>query len=937
MKRMLINATQKEELRVALVDGQRLFDLDIESPGHEQKKANIYKGKITRVEPSLEAAFVDYGAERHGFLPLKEIAREYFPADYVFQGRPNIRDILTEGQEVIVQVNKEERGNKGAALTTFVSLAGSYLVIMPNNPRAGGISRRIEGDERIELKEALSSLDVPEGVGLIVRTAGVGKSPEELQWDLKVLLHHWEAIKQASQSRPAPFLIHQESDVIVRAIRDYLRRDIGEILIDSPKVFEKAKAHIKLVRPDFINRVKLYQGEVPLFSHYQIESQIESAFQREVRLPSGGSIVIDVTEALTAIDINSARSTRGGDIEETALNTNLEAADEIARQLRLRDLGGLVVIDFIDMTPVRHQREVENRIRDAVRQDRARIQISRISRFGLLEMSRQRLSPSLGESSHHVCPRCQGTGKVRDNESLSLSILRLIEEEALKENTKQVHTIVPVQIASYLLNEKRKAVHSIEKRHDVDIIVVPNEAMETPHFSVFRVREGEELNELSYNLTKFHDAQDDTFVPEESLVSRNIETAAVTSEQVMESAAVSLSIPTAAPAPVERKSEEPSLFAKIVAAIKGLFASEPKEEEKNQNNRNNRNNNRNNRRNQDRRNNRRSRNNENNDNAKNTDEENVRPTRERVNNRRNRRNANEEVTSESAVNFANVSDDNRQEEKAEKPVAERRQRRDLRKRVRIDDNSTDVNENVIEAVEVPVVETVQNEVVENNVADNAEDKPRQERQRRTPRHLRTSNNQRRRRNEVKSPMPLFAAVASPELASGKVCIDYSAVNAPKENNFLSVDELLEQEKTKKGVITPATGIVVEEKSVEAQPALDFITQPANEAVQQKVQESLERLHHKSEPVAKVATTEVEPQEKTEFVRSYVFTGRAGTISAVQHTKAAMTLAKAPDEESKPFPIVEWTESRYYFNGKGAAGHHSAISHIYSEPTQAKAE
>lgn len=933
MKRMLINATQKEELRVALVDGQRLFDLDIESPGHEQKKANIYKGKITRVEPSLEAAFVDYGAERHGFLPLKEIAREYFPADYVFQGRPNIRDILTEGQEVIVQVNKEERGNKGAALTTFVSLAGSYLVIMPNNPRAGGISRRIEGDERIELKEALSSLDVPEGVGLIVRTAGVGKSPEELQWDLKVLLHHWEAIKQASQSRPAPFLIHQESDVIVRAIRDYLRRDIGEILIDSPKVFEKAKAHIKLVRPDFINRVKLYQGEVPLFSHYQIESQIESAFQREVRLPSGGSIVIDVTEALTAIDINSARSTRGGDIEETALNTNLEAADEIARQLRLRDLGGLVVIDFIDMTPVRHQREVENRIRDAVRQDRARIQISRISRFGLLEMSRQRLSPSLGESSHHVCPRCQGTGKVRDNESLSLSILRLIEEEALKENTKQVHTIVPVQIASYLLNEKRKAVHSIEKRHDVDIIVVPNEAMETPHFSVSRVREGEELNELSYNLTKFHDAQDDTFVPEESLVSRNIETAAVTSEQVMESAAVSLSIPTAAPAPVERKSEKPSLFAKIVAAIKGLFASEPKEEEKNQNNRNNRNSNRNNRRNQERRNNRRSRNNENNDNAKNTDEENTRPTRERVNNRRNRRNANEEVTSESAVNLANVSDDHRQEEKVEKTAAERRQRRDLRKRVRIENDANNIHNNIVEQAEAP---TVKNEVTESHTVEHTEDKPRQERQRRTPRHLRTSNNQ-RRRNEVKSPMPLFAAVASPELASGKVWVDYSVVNSVKESNFLSVDELLEQEKTKKGVITPATGIVVEEKSVKTQPALDFITQPANEAVQQKVQESLERLHHKSEPIAQIETAEVEPQEKAEFVRSYVFTGRAGTISAVQHTKAAMTLAKAPDEVSKPFPIVEWTESRYYFNGKGAAGHHSAISHIYSEATQAKAE
>ena len=641
MKRMLINATQKEELRVALVDGQRLFDLDIESPGHEQKKANIYKGKITRVEPSLEAAFVDYGAERHGFLPLKEIAREYFPDDYVFQGRPNIRDILSEGQEVIVQVNKEERGNKGAALTTFVSLAGSYLVIMPNNPRAGGISRRIEGDERTELKEALSSLDVPEGVGLIVRTAGVGKSPEELQWDLKVLLHHWEAIKQASQNRPAPFLIHQESDVIVRAIRDYLRRDIGEILIDSPKVFEKAKEHIKLVRPDFINRVKLYQGEVPLFSHYQIESQIESAFQREVRLPSGGSIVIDVTEALTAIDINSARSTRGGDIEETALNTNLEAADEIARQLRLRDLGGLVVIDFIDMTPVRHQREVENRIRDAVRQDRARIQISRISRFGLLEMSRQRLSPSLGESSHHICPRCQGTGKVRDNESLSLSILRLIEEEALKENTKQVHTIVPVQIASYLLNEKRKAISNIEKRHNVDVIVAPNEAMETPHFSVFRLRDGEEVNELSYNLAKIHCEKDES--TEESLVSRNMETTVVAEQPAVESAAVALSISEAAPTPVERKSNEQSLLAKIIAKIKGLFASES-EENKPKNNRTSRNSNRNPRRSQDRRTSRRPRS-ENNETER--TEEQVRNIRER-NQRRPRRNLVEESIAESA-------------------------------------------------------------------------------------------------------------------------------------------------------------------------------------------------------------------------------------------------------------------------------------------------
>ena len=937
MKRMLINATQKEELRVALVDGQRLFDLDIESPGHEQKKANIYKGKITRVEPSLEAAFVDYGAERHGFLPLKEIAREYFPDDYVFQGRPNIRDILSEGQEVIVQVNKEERGNKGAALTTFVSLAGSYLVIMPNNPRAGGISRRIEGDERTELKEALSSLDVPEGVGLIVRTAGVGKSPEELQWDLKVLLHHWEAIKQASQNRPAPFLIHQESDVIVRAIRDYLRRDIGEILIDSPKVFEKAKEHIKLVRPDFINRVKLYQGEVPLFSHYQIESQIESAFQREVRLPSGGSIVIDVTEALTAIDINSARSTRGGDIEETALNTNLEAADEIARQLRLRDLGGLVVIDFIDMTPVRHQREVENRIRDAVRQDRARIQISRISRFGLLEMSRQRLSPSLGESSHHICPRCQGTGKVRDNESLSLSILRLIEEEALKENTKQVHTIVPVQIASYLLNEKRKAISNIEKRHNVDVIVAPNEAMETPHFSVFRLRDGEEVNELSYNLAQIHCEKDES--TEESLVSRNVETTVVAEQPAVESAAVALSISEAAPTPVERKSNEPSLLAKIIAKIKGLFASES-EENKPKNNRTSRNSNRNQRRPQDRRTSRRPRS-ENNETER--TEEQVRNIRER-NQRRPRRNLVEESIAESAVNSTPVFE--AQDEKTEQ-VTQRRQRRDLRKRVRVEDNEMAVenNESIVEQmpeVEVVEVQTVQDD--EKPVRQNQERSERQDRQRRTPRHLRAANNQRRRRNqEPKSPMPLFAAVASPELASGKAWVDYSTVNAQKENNFLSVDELLEQEKTKKGFITPAMGIVVEEKSLEVKPALDFITQPANESVQKKVQESLERLnsHKPQETVesieATIAVNEPEIVNEPAFVRTYEFNGRLGTISSVAHTKAEMTLAKASDEMPQRFPIIEWQDSRYYFYGKGAAGHHCAISHVYSEPTRAKSE
>ncbi|PSU51446.1 ribonuclease E [Photobacterium frigidiphilum] len=600
MKRMLINATQKEELRVALVDGQKLFDLDIESPGHESKKANIYKGRITRIEPSLEAAFVDYGSERHGFLPLKEVARDYFPANYTYQGRPNIKEVLKEGQEVIVQVDKEERGNKGAALTTFISLAGSYLVLMPNNPRAGGISRRIEGEERTQLKAALSTLELPKGMGLIVRTAGVGKSAEELEWDLNVLLNHWSAVKEAADSNSAPFLIHQESNVIARAIRDYLRRDIGEILIDSPKIFDRAREHIKLIRPDFLSRVKRYEGEVPLFSHYQIESQIESAFQREVRLPSGGSIVIDPTEALTSIDINSARATKGGDIEETAFQTNLEAADEVARQLRLRDLGGLVVIDFIDMTPVRHQREVENRLREAVRMDRARVQIGRISRFGLLEMSRQRLSPSLAEASHHVCPRCTGTGVVRDNESLSLSILRLIEEEALKDNSAQVLAIVPVAVASYLLNEKRRSVQHIEKFHTVRVVIVPNAEMETPHFEVLRIREGDQKDTLSYQMPKVIEAikeAEAAEAPQQERVIKKHE------EPVLQGFAspktpapvVAVKPKPAAPAKAVAAAEaKPGLFNRLFSALTNLFSAsteqvpEKKVEEKQDNRNDNR-------------------------------------------------------------------------------------------------------------------------------------------------------------------------------------------------------------------------------------------------------------------------------------------------------------------------------------------------------------
>ena len=493
MKRMLVNATQPEELRVALVDGQILYDLDIETPARERKKSNIYKGRITRVEPSLEAAFVQYGAERHGFLPFKEISREYFSgSDDTDPAKVSIADVIKEGQEVVVQVEKEERGNKGAALTTFISLAGRYLVLMPNNPRAGGVSRRIEGDDRSEIRDALKEIEVPEGMGLIVRTAGVGRNAEELQWDLDYLLNLWSAVKKAGETQAAPFLIYQESNVIIRALRDYLRADIGEILIDDREVYERAREFVQQVMPHNLQKLKFYDDRVPLFSRYQIESQIESAFQREVRLPSGGLIVIDHTEALISIDINSARATKGADIEETALKTNVEAAEEIARQLRLRDLGGLIVIDFIDMGPNRNQRDVENRLRDAVKQDRARVQVGRISRFGLLEMSRQRLRSSLGESSLEVCSRCSGQGTVRSVESLALSVLRIIEEEAMKDKTGKVLAQLPVDVATFLLNEKRTILGALEARNGIEVILIPNRRLETPHYELQRLRTDEE-------------------------------------------------------------------------------------------------------------------------------------------------------------------------------------------------------------------------------------------------------------------------------------------------------------------------------------------------------------------------------------------------------------------------------------------------------------
>jgi ribonuclease E len=490
MKRILFNATHPEELRLAIIDGQKLLDLDIESAAFQQKKGNIYKGKVTRVEPSLEAAFVDYGTERQGFLPLKEISRIYFQGydDRTPMSQVRIKDVIKEGQEFIVQVDKEERGTKGAALTTFVSLAGRYLVLMPNNPKGGGISRRIEGEERAELREAMAHLQVPDDYSLIARTAGIGRSPEELQWDLDYLIALWDAISKAAADRPAPFLIYQESNLVVRAVRDYLRQDIGEILVDNPEIHERMAKFIQQVAPQSADKLKLYKDETPLFSRFQIERQIESAFSREVRLPSGGEIVFDKTEALVTIDVNSGRATRGADIEETALNTNLEAADELARQLRLRDLGGLIVIDFIDMTPERNRREVENRLMDALRVDRARVQVGRISRFGLLEMSRQRLRPALAESSSLVCPRCEGSGHIRGVQSSALQVLRMIQEEAMKENTAAVHVHLPAETATFLLNEKRMEISAIESRLGTPVLIIPSTGFETPHYHIRRLK-----------------------------------------------------------------------------------------------------------------------------------------------------------------------------------------------------------------------------------------------------------------------------------------------------------------------------------------------------------------------------------------------------------------------------------------------------------------
>ena len=557
MKRMLFNATQAEELRVAIVDGQKLIDLDIETTGKEQRKGNIYKGVITRIEPSLEAAFVDYGNERHGFLPFKEVSRSFFQNPDADPARVSIREALREGQELIVQVDKDERGNKGAALTTFISLAGRYIVLMPNNPRGGGVSRRVEGEDRNELRDTINQLEVPNGMSIIARTAGIGRSVEELNWDLSYLMQLWNAIETAAKQQSGAYLIYQEGSLVIRAIRDYFHQEIGEILIDTEAIYEQARQFMGHVMPANVNRVKLYKDDVPLFSRFQIEHQIETAYSRQVPLPSGGAVVIDHTEAMVTIDVNSARATRGADIEETATRTNLEAADEIARQLRLRDLGGLVVIDFIDMEAARNQRDVENRLRDALRYDRARVQTGKISRFGLLELSRQRLQTSLGETSHIACPRCHGTGHIRSIESSALHILRILQEEAMKDGTAAVHAQVPIDVATYLLNEKRNEFHSIETRLKVNVLLIPNVGLETPNYTVTRLRH-DELNQNDIVLPSYKMAD----LPVEAVAP----SAAVQKPEAQRPQAAVQGITPAQPAPVSapaREEAKPSILEKI--------------------------------------------------------------------------------------------------------------------------------------------------------------------------------------------------------------------------------------------------------------------------------------------------------------------------------------------------------------------------------------
>jgi len=735
---MLFNATQSEELRVAIVDGQKLVDLDIEHAGKEQRKSNIYKGVITRVEPSLEAAFVDYGMERHGFLPFKEISRSYY-SEKADSGKARIQDVIKEGQELIVQVDKDERGNKGAALTTYISLAGRYLVLMPNNPRGGGVSRRIEGEDRNELRDVMAQLEVPKNMSIIARTAGIGRNAEELQWDLNYLTQLWTAVEEASHIQPGAFLIYQEGSLVIRAIRDYFSADIGEILIDTPDVHEQAVQFMNHVMPGNVARVKLYQDEIPLFSRFQIEHQIESAFSREVRLPSGGAIVIDHTEALVSVDVNSGRSIKGADIEQTAFNTNLEAAEEVARQLRLRDLGGLVVIDFIDMESQRNQREVENTLRDALHADRARVQTGKISRFGLLELSRQRLRPSLGETNHAVCPRCNGTGHIRGIESTALHILRITQEEAMKDNSAIIQVQLPVEAATFLLNEKRADIHKIEQRMGVEVVLIPNVHMETPNYSITRIKSddvNEETSQASYKMVE---------MPAETAYVRNM------TEEAKPKAPEALvkGIKTATSAPlVEQKAEAtastPVAKISLLGRIKKWFGGKTEAEvvEKAADNATR-------------------------ENGRNNNDRNRNNNRDRDRNRNRDRNANNRDRN-------NVNNDKPQQQQAKpqqaKPERQERPQRQDRVDNRNAETKNEVHTEVIEKVESTTVAAG----LPNAVAADANQPPRQERSGRRSRGGR-NRNKNRDANREDNREPRDPNAATPAFVPNDVVVDSTPI------------------------------------------------------------------------------------------------------------------------------------------------------------------
>ncbi len=883
MKRMLINATQPEELRVAMVDGQKLYDLDIENRTRVQKKASIFKGKITRVEPSLEAAFVDFGAERHGFLPLKEIAREYFyrsPPNS--QGRMKIRDVVKEGTEVIVQVEKEERGGKGAALSTFVSLAGRYMVLMPNNPKAGGISRRIEGEERDQLRDAMADLEIPTGMGVIVRTAGIGKSSEELQWDLSYLLTIWEAVQAAAEPKPAPFLLFQESNVIVRAIRDYVRNDIGEVLIDGADAYQEASQFVEKVMPHYASKIKQYSGEIPLFNRYQVESQIETAFQREVHLPSGGSIVIDPTEAMVAIDINSARATRGSDIEETALQTNLEAADEIARQLRLRDMGGLIVIDFIDMSSNRNQRSVENRMRDALEADRARVQVGRISRFGLLEMSRQRLRPSLGETIATVCPRCDGQGTIRDTKSLALVILRLIQDEAQKDRSAEIRAMVPVDVATYLLNEKRSAIRQIEKTNKLRVLVIPNPALVTPHYEVVRLRDDDtDAGEVvSFDIA--HDAEVEESILDVREITIEQPVAAVQPSQLTQQAP---NRPTASASSAASAAEKkPSLLKRILTALFGSPAKEaptPAQKPARSSSRNSRGNT--NKRRQDQRGNRGNSKNRNDNQNRNNDEGGRKP----------RDKQQDAKTSEQSKERRSANDNNETTENNDSPKPRSNRRRGGRGRG--GEGSTNTNTNTAEKTSTDAVAPTA-EATGNDSTDAPRKRPDNQR-------ARSSRGPRRRggrRSEASNEANGNQEAASADV-NGNVAAD-STANAASAPSPAPVKE-------KAVAKTPEQAAKPVVKAVESAPATATVKETApvtSEAPASKTVIAVEPVvaEVKAAPVIEVATKEaapasVEPAKAAPVEAAPV---AAETVSPV--SVAAADTAESPDQRAGNDPRVK---------------------------------